>query len=372
MSSTSTILKRSSSPRPRRLSIACTDRRTNLKEFCRKKSAESNFTKLSQVESYFRDFVGIAASLKKRGLITEKRYNYYFVLGLPRSMKDWFLSAAPEKKHTRDDPPSVAESLKILKTRFDKQSLIYEEWDVDNSEQVKSSFDNSGNRVTVTVPHQENVLDEATNPQSQNNRQSHLASQPSSHSPIIDELTKRMDALTLAVQGRQRQPRCFICGNPCGPDGVHPTGPRFCPETSKLLADHLMAYDERRGRYLFLDGNDLPRVPQGWSGGIAAYLRHLRSQANVHTNSNTATKDEPPHMRSTHAVELMYNDSEVLSGDSFGLNTIPFERNANPATRSGLDTSNRLNPSTQVGGESSRSIQKGKSSAYRRYGSSTS
>ena len=76
-------------------------------------------------------------------------------------MKDWFLSSAPKTKCTQDDPPSIAESLKILKTRFDQKSLIYKEWNTDKKEQAKSTFDDLGNRVTVTVPQQVNILDEA-------------------------------------------------------------------------------------------------------------------------------------------------------------------------------------------------------------------
>lgn len=217
-----------------------------LKEFCRQQSAKSSFSKLSEVESYLHDFVGIAASLKKRGMITAKRYDYYFVLGLPHSMKEWFLSAAPDTKRTRDNPRTLDESLKILRTRFDKQSLIYEEWNLDAKEKAESPFDDFGNRVTVTIPPTGNILDAAVS-QTAQGAQVQPANRAQTVAPSrIDEITMRLDALTLAISGRQRPPRCFICGNPCGQEGVHPTGPRFCPETSKLIADHLMDFDSQR------------------------------------------------------------------------------------------------------------------------------
>ncbi|KAJ3847574.1 hypothetical protein EV368DRAFT_68997 [Lentinula lateritia] len=168
-----------------------------LKEFCKRSSAKSNFVKLSEVET-------IAASLKKCGLITDKCYDYYFILGIPHSMKDWFLSSAPEKKRTRDDPPSVSESLKILKTRFDKQSLIYQEWNTDKSDEVKSTVNEPGNRVAVTNPVQANVLNEAVGYKTP----SALPAKPVSASHI-DEITKKLEALTLAEQSRKYDKEMF-------------------------------------------------------------------------------------------------------------------------------------------------------------------
>lgn len=272
------------------------------------------------------------------------------------------MNAIPEVNRTSDDPPALEDSLKVLKTRFDKKSLISEEWSLEDNDKAKPSFDDYGNRVSVTIPPQGNVLDLAVAYQPQKGKnESNSRSQQVTPS-AIDEISKRLDALTLALTGRQnvqnftpqgqasapRPTRCFICGNPCGPDGVHPTGPRFCPETSGLMADHLMTYDTQRGRYILPDGNDLPRTPPGWAGGVASYLRHLRTSSTSATVNSGTARDEPPHMRSTHAVGLMYNDTEVLGGDNFGLNAVPYDYAANPATRSGLDTSNRVDPKSQV------------------------
>lgn len=96
------------------------------------------------------------------------------------------------------------------------------------------------------------------------------------------------------------------------------------------------------------DGNDLPRTPPGWAGGVAAYLRHLRTSNSSATMNQGIARDDPPHMRSAHSVGLMYDDTEVLGGDSFGLNSTPYDYTANPSTHSGLDTSNRMDPRTQV------------------------
>lgn len=229
-----------------------------LKEFCRQSSAKSSFSKLLDVKTYYRDFVGIAASLKKRGLITEKCFDHFFVLGLPHSMKDWFINATPEANRTSNDPPTLEDSLKILKNRFDKKSLIYEEWSLEDNDKAKPIFDDYGNRVSVTIPPQGNILDMAVAYLPQNVKNDTNSRSQQIPPSAIDDLAKRVEALTLALSGRQniqmvqnlnpqggppRPLRCFICGNPCGPDGVHPTGPRFCPETSGLLADRLMDFN---------------------------------------------------------------------------------------------------------------------------------
>jgi len=71
-----------------------------LREFCREQSAKSSFIKSSNVENYYRDFVAISASLKKNGTISDKAVQYYFVMGLPQSMKEWFLAAIPADNRT--------------------------------------------------------------------------------------------------------------------------------------------------------------------------------------------------------------------------------------------------------------------------------
>ncbi|KAE9387075.1 hypothetical protein BT96DRAFT_948655 [Gymnopus androsaceus JB14] len=113
----------------------------------------------------------------------------------------------------------VSESLKILKTRFNKKLLISEEWNMDKQEQVKSTFDDLGNRVTVTVPPQVNVLNEATGCKVP----VVLPPQPK-QTPVlhINELTKKLEALTLVINTIQesqevsgsleslgKRPRCW-------------------------------------------------------------------------------------------------------------------------------------------------------------------
>ncbi|KAJ3994436.1 hypothetical protein F5050DRAFT_1696149 [Lentinula boryana] len=347
-----------------------------LKEFCRDCAAKSSFNKLEELEKYYRDFIAVATSLLSKEQITENKYSYYFVLGLPHSMKEWFLSAAPEGKRTRENPPTVTQSFDIIKTRFDKQSLIYEDWRKAETEQAKSVFDERGNRVIApAISQYVNVLDEAVGHVPPNPRvfppifpPTASDNTPSVTSNTINDLAKQLQALTLAMNAMQervnsggnvqvntpRAPtapitgapirRCFICGKLSGQEGSHPLGPRNCPETNRLIAEQLITFNNQSLKYTLPDGNDLPRVPPGWTGGVSSYLRHLRSASQ---GTHTPNRDESSRLtRSTSSVELMYDNAEVLGNNGFALDSFPYD--AYPTTRSGRDTSQRLDPRTQV------------------------
>ncbi|KAJ3740104.1 hypothetical protein DFH05DRAFT_1529390 [Lentinula detonsa] len=197
-----------------------------LKEFCRDCAAKSSFNKLKDLEKYYRDFIAVATSLLSKEQITENKYSYYFVLGLPHSMKEWFLSAAPEGKRTRENPPTVMQSFDIIKTRFDKQSLIYEDWRKAESEQAKSVFDERGNRVIApAISQYVNVLDEAVGHVPPNPRVfppifPPIASDntPSVTSNTINDLAKQLQALTLAMNTMQEQ---VVEGQPGTVDVAH-------------------------------------------------------------------------------------------------------------------------------------------------------
>ncbi|KAJ4476442.1 hypothetical protein C8J55DRAFT_431328 [Lentinula edodes] len=333
-----------------------------LKEFCRERSAKPSFSKASDIEDYLRAFVAIAASLKKRTVISEKEYNLYFVRGLPRVLKEWFASATPETKHTKDNPPSVAESLYILRTRFDKNSIIYEDWHKDDEEKAKFLFDDNGNRITTSIQQEIDAEDKEAYSKAQV-----TTSQPAS---TVEELAQQVEQLKELMKdsnmrgSRMNQGsdsnsrRCFICGKMCGGNNsAHPIGPRFCPETNELLSEHLITFDAQRNRYVLINGHDLPLVPKGWVGGVASYLRHQRSTSSI-PSSSSVPHDTPPHLRSGNSVGLMYNDSEVLTGQAFALESVPYHFTSNPSLRSGRDTTNRYNPLDKDHRKKPTSVQK--------------
>ncbi|KAF7342360.1 hypothetical protein MVEN_01824600 [Mycena venus] len=107
------------------------DRRTSereLIEFCRAQSAKSLYHDKLEVEQYLRDFQFIAAPLVKQGEITVQQRDFYFVSGIPTSLKDWFISRVPESQRTRSNPIPLSDSLSILYERFDPDSLLSHPW----------------------------------------------------------------------------------------------------------------------------------------------------------------------------------------------------------------------------------------------------
>ncbi|KAJ3832211.1 hypothetical protein F5878DRAFT_666780 [Lentinula raphanica] len=296
-------------------------------------------------------------------------------------MKEWFASATPEVKRTKENPPTISESLAILKTRFDKNSIIYEDWHKEEEEFAKYSFDENGNRVTTSTFLQELGGAEAPVPGA-------MPQAKPKTTTTIDELTKQLEKLTIAVNAvkdgtveRVPQPpatleelrdrvdqltqmlnnggsggfrmnqgsdsatrRCFMCGGICGENGTHPIGLRFCPETVRLVNEHLVTFDPQRMRYVMPDGRDLPVVPRGWAGGVASFIRNNQNNVAVPQSSASVPRDVPPHMRTTNLVGLVFEDAEVISGNVFALEGVPDQRYAFPTTRSGRDTSNRFDP----------------------------
>ncbi|KAJ7648673.1 hypothetical protein DFH06DRAFT_1423371 [Mycena polygramma] len=101
---------------------------SELIEFCRQQSAKSPYHTKQDIEQYLRDFQWIAAPLLKQHDITAKQRDFYFVSGIPRSIKQWFISRVPEHQRTRSNPVPLADSLGILYGYFDPDTLFPDVW----------------------------------------------------------------------------------------------------------------------------------------------------------------------------------------------------------------------------------------------------
>ncbi|KAJ3734209.1 hypothetical protein DFJ43DRAFT_1171279 [Lentinula guzmanii] len=138
--------------------------------------------------------------------------------------------------------------------------------------------------------------------------------------------------------------------DPEGPPGG-PGGPVLKVNLAQLMLHTLLQqhYNERLGSALTLlltirESVLSLNLTPGWTGGVSSYLRHLRSASQ---GTHTPNRDESSRLtRSTSSVELMYDNAEVLGNNGFALDSFPY--NAYPTTRSGRDTSQRLDPRTQV------------------------
>ncbi|SJL10028.1 uncharacterized protein ARMOST_13410 [Armillaria ostoyae] len=315
-----------------------------LKDFCKRQSAKSSFTTTLEVETYQREFTKIAAPLRKKKIITKEDHDFYFVNGIPTSMKEWFYSQVPVANRKRSAPPPMTDSIEILSRRFDTDSLIYEDWRHAKERESKTvKFDANGDR-----------LDSDSKPLPPSRAQTPPASkQAKSSVPDIDALAKQLQDLSLnqaqlmammtasmnSAPSEQRPPmqqnsgRCFICGK----WNAHPLHPRHCHETLKLIEERRIKYDANRDRYVQMDGSDLPQTPRGFYGGVADWLRQ----------QNPAPTDSAPAQATarTSSLGLSYGHSDVLQGDVFAVSSLSFdERFSNPSLRSGKDTSSRYDP----------------------------
>ncbi|KAJ7483025.1 hypothetical protein B0H11DRAFT_1651157, partial [Mycena galericulata] len=322
-----------------------------LRDFCREKSAKSPYTSKKEIENYHQEFMQIAAPLKKKLKISDHECNFYFISGIPTEMKDWFINQVPEAKRTRASPPTIPESIVVLHRKFNINALNYEPWKEDEDRKdLTKTFGVDGNRqdtyphATLAVPTQSAYVPAPAPATS------------SSTNDSIDELTRQLEKLHINIaalklgtaqhahhadQATQNasggsQKSCFMCGKV----GEHPLHPSKCPETRFLLEAHTIKFDTNTERYVMMDGSDLPRIPRGFIGGVAGYIRALaRDQAaGSNTNQGTATAR-------TSVIGLSYGSSNVLGDNIFAVSSLNVaDRYADPVTRGGKDTSPRYDP----------------------------
>ncbi|KAJ7189275.1 hypothetical protein C8R46DRAFT_878033 [Mycena filopes] len=302
-----------------------------MKIFCEKQSAKSSFTTMTDVETYYRGFAQIAVPLVKKQRLTDKERDFYFIAGIPEVIKEWFLTQVPSSKRKRSSPPTVAESISILRKRFDDDSLTFKPWAEDLAAPQATSInpifhvDPPKAPLPSQVPLAPNALDD-------------LARQIQTLNLSLAALTggaappPQTQVPAQAVQRDANQsPRCFMCWK----QAAHQLGLRNCPDTHALLAANAIRYDTNTSRYVLTDGTDLPRVPAGFLGGVADYIRALlRDRA-----ANEAQGAQ------TNSVTLSYGGNTVLQGHSFAVSSLEYTSHADPVTRTGKDTDIRFNPS---------------------------
>ncbi|KAJ7125853.1 hypothetical protein C8R46DRAFT_927523 [Mycena filopes] len=306
-----------------------------LKAFCEKQSAKSSFSTMTDIEVYYRGFSQIAVPLVKKERITEKERDFYFIAGIPKTIKEWFLTQVPEEKRKCSDPPTIAESFAFLRKRFNDDSLTFEPWAEDTNAEVPSEATSIHPMFKVDPP-----------------KPGTLPSQVPLPANAMDDLARQIQTLNLnlagitggaapqaqapANQGEYNQPtterRCFMCWK----TAAHQLGLKNCPDTHALLAANAIRYDTNTFRFVLADGADLPHIPPGFIGGVVDYIRALgRDRA---ANEAQAAR--------TNLATLSYGTTNILQGNSFAVSSLDFlNRNADPVTRSGKDTEVRFNRS---------------------------
>jgi hypothetical protein len=321
----------------------------SLAEFVRLHAAEGSFRSKKDVESYYLRFSRLSAPLLKNGDITSKNAQLKFVKGIPKSIREWFLTEIAEENRTSVNPPTIADAYEVLLSRFDRTFLFYEpntkdiqgklEFDSDittdkskstssptNTQKAKSSksaktADSDIDALTKALEdmklNQAKMIADAVRSAMSGMGSSPVSSASSTPSTQTSQMTD---------QRRRRDGRCIMCGKTAGVDLDHALGIRNCAETKKLLDRGLIRFDEQRNRYVMPNGAELPYVPTGTPGGVA---HHLLSQ------------ESSGRTLSTSAIELSFGDKHFVTDDVFAVYPISA---SNPALRSGKDTSNRFDP----------------------------
>ncbi len=329
-----------------------------LTEFCKEQSTKSAFPNKKSLENYYRNFLALAAPLVKNNDITEKARDSKFVLGLPTSLRDWVVERLPANNRVRSDPPKIPDVLKLLQTRYEPDSLLYDSAaDMDRPVlQVRFEDLSVSNQLQAQTSYPHSSLQQVKPDTDLDRLVQRMSELKLNTAQAIDFLSRLTQGSGNASSSSQKSgKRCFICGEV----DTHPLHPSKCPEMALLIRDKLVVYNQERNRFVLPSGEDLPRTPSGYTGGVASYLRAQQTSANTHLNSRQPwVPDPPPHIpskeASTSSIRLMYADQEVLEGKVYAVASDV--RNVDPALRSGKDTSNRFDPKKRD------SDQKGKSS----------
>ncbi|KAK0444185.1 uncharacterized protein EV420DRAFT_1648873 [Desarmillaria tabescens] len=192
-----------------------------LTDFCKHQSAKSSFTSTIEVETYQHEFTKIAAPLLKKKTIKKVDHDFYFMNGIPTSMKEWFYS-------------------QILTRRFDTDSLIYEDWHHAKERESKTvKFDANGDR-----------LDSDSKPLPPSRAQTPLAlKQPKSSVPDIDVLAKQLQDLSLNQAQLMAMMTASMNNAPSDQHGPMQQNQGWhCQETLKLIEERRIKYDANRDR----------------------------------------------------------------------------------------------------------------------------
>ncbi|KAJ7204965.1 hypothetical protein GGX14DRAFT_368381 [Mycena pura] len=300
----------------------------DLRQFCQETRAQPAFQKPAEAEQYLRRFREISGSILADKRLPDGHINLYFVSGLPQDTLDAVYQKLPSSQRVVSNPPSMKEVRKILNGLLNEDSL---------RNYARTAF---GDVETAAVPPAVTPVQRAV--RFEPIRQAPAAVPPVVIPPqsVVDDLRAQMEQMRInqaeilsrldqrapsqerrATTPEGRQTRCFVCGQ-AAPQ-THKLGWRFCPTAIELIKEDLVTSDSA-GRLVAKDGSDLPRTFE--DGGVARVLRQrVREQA-----------------RNSAALAAQYDGYPAVGGQMYGVAS--GQQYADPALRSGRDTSSRTEP----------------------------
>ncbi|KAJ3764573.1 hypothetical protein FB446DRAFT_796006 [Lentinula raphanica] len=202
----------------------------DLEDSCIVWATAEPFTRKAEVDRYQQKFFTIAAPLIKQKLLTKNLKGYYFLQGLPKKDQKYVERKLPEENKKKANPPSVEMVIKLIQQKIDnKESVLHHSWDSEDEdveeirERLKSrlklrdeeSSEEEGGK-TKKVGERKKVKkvrieeEEERAPEWQGKK-------------AMEEITRRMDDLSLSMARMASQQTPGRAGMPTRPDGT-----RFC------------------------------------------------------------------------------------------------------------------------------------------------
>jgi hypothetical protein len=110
----------------------------DLVNFCEKRCTKLLLRNKSDLEQYLHEFHSLARPLVKQRDMIESQRALYFVAGIPRRIRDTFVSRVLGHQRTRFNPPSLTDSIGILHELLDEDYLFHDLWSEPKNEQIAS------------------------------------------------------------------------------------------------------------------------------------------------------------------------------------------------------------------------------------------
>lgn len=301
--------------KPRPLSLA------EFQAWVQSSADKPAFVSKDQVNKYYAEFMSKGRPLLDNKQVSDNDLNFAFIQGVPSDMKSALRGLIPEANRTRTTPLEIRKTLEFLRSLADKDDPTYEAW---RYEHIAAE----DTLVPALPADQDSVSATRTGTQTAATSGRQAAK---STPPIEDKMEALMKSFSemkimfaqaqsnLANQQQNRPLRCAMC-SAANPGHTM----RTCPESAKLIAEGRIRLDMGRNRFvLTTDNSELPRIPYGYEGGIAAYLR--------------AQMPVPPATHATHGAGLVFKNGAVFS-------TLTSPPHAYPALRGGKEYENRFDP----------------------------
>ncbi len=301
--------------KPRPLSLA------EFQAWVQSSADKPAFVSKDQVNKYYAEFMSRGRPLLDNKQVSDNDLNFSFIQGCPSDMKAALRGLIPEANRTRDTPLEMKKTLAFLRSLANKDDPTYEAW---RYEQIAAE--------DTLVPALPDEQDSSSANRTNTSSATTSGKQPAKSPHFEDEMRELMKQFSemkimfaQAQTNQQSRPqRCAMCS------AVNPGHTmRTCPEAAKLVAEGRIRLDAGRNRFvLTTDNSELPRIPYGYEGGIAAYLR--------------AQMPVPPTTHAAHGVGLVFENGAVFS-------TLTNPPHAHPALRGGKEYENRFDPKKRPG-----------------------